>query len=208
MYPPCSFITLPHCRGSQNSLSPPAKCSAGRGRTQSRALRSVTQPRAAQTAWQAQLSTFRTRPPSQLSPIRFAKNEDVLGRMYRRSANVSAGHGGPEQPPGGRNCHLLMWALSFPLHTTSGVQLGELGSFSRASAAHQPKLCCLQRQLSSISSNMPRPSMKVNMTQDREKFDKSASSHAEGYKTRSCSTTTSYWEGISPGSKRTLRMYS
>lgn len=47
--------------------------------------------------------------------------------MYKRSANVSAGHGGPEQPPGGRNCHLLMWALSFLLHTTSGGEAGRAG---------------------------------------------------------------------------------
>lgn len=50
--------------------------------------------------------------------------------------------------------------------------------------------------------------MKVNMIQNREKFEQSASSHAEGYKACSCSTTTSYWEGISPGSKRTLGIYS
>lgn len=36
------------------------------------------------------------------------------------------------------------------------VQLGGLGFSSRASAAHQPSLCCLQRQLSKISSKMPK----------------------------------------------------
>lgn len=37
------------------------------------------------------------------------------------------------------------------------MQLGELGFSSRASAAHQPNLCCLQRQPSKISSKMPKP---------------------------------------------------